>query len=192
VEWVTKGSEPPPSIYPTLASGGLISTAAYDRAFPKIAGVPRPAYSPTYQYDLGKGFDSADMTGVITVNPPRIVRETPQLMPRIDADGNELDGIRSPLISAPLGTYVGWNTFAGGFEKGRFCNNIGGFIPFAATKAERMAKKDPRPSLEERYPSHAAYVAKVKAQADKLVAQRYMLPDDAARIVKEAEAAKLQ
>jgi len=192
VEWVTKGSEPPPSIYPTLASGGLISTAAYDRAFPKIAGVPRPAYSPTYQYDLGKGFDSADMTGVITVNPPRIVRETPQLMPRIDADGNERDGIRSPLITAPLGTYVGWNTFAGGFEKGRFCNNIGGFIPFAATKAERMAKKDPRPSLEERYPSHAAYVAKVKAQADKLVAQRYMLPDDAARIVKEAEAAKLQ
>jgi len=94
VYWVTKGSEPPPSIYPTLASGGLISTAAYDRAFPKIAGVPRPAYSPTYQYDLGKGFDSADMTGVITVNPPRIVRETPQLMPRIDADGNELDGIR--------------------------------------------------------------------------------------------------
>jgi hypothetical protein len=43
VDWVTKGSEPPPSIYPTLASGGLISTAAYDRAFPKIAGVPRPA-----------------------------------------------------------------------------------------------------------------------------------------------------
>ena len=92
-------------------------------------------------------------------------------MPRIDADGNELDGIRSPLISAPLGTYVGWNVFAAGFEKGRFCNNIGGYIPFAATKAERLAKGDPRPSLEERYPSHAAYVAKVKAQADALVAQ---------------------
>ena len=112
-------------------------------------------------------------------------------MPRIDADGNEMDGIRSPLISAPLGTYVGWNVFAGGFEKGRFCNNIGGYIPFAATKAERLAKGDPRPSLEERYPSHAAYVAKVKAQADKLVAQRYMLAEDAARIVKEADAAKV-
>ena len=66
------------------------------------------------------------------------------------------------------------------------------FIPFAATKAERMAKGDPRASLEERYPNHAAYVAKVKAQADKLVAQRYMLLDDAKRIVAEAEAAKLQ
>jgi len=192
VDWVTKGAEPPPSIYPTLASGGLITTAAYDRAFPQIRGVPRPAYSPTYQYDLGKTFDSADMTGVISVNPPRIVRATPQLMPRIDADGNERDGIRSPLISAPLGTYVGWNVFADGFEKGRFCNNIGGFIPFAATKAERIAKGDPRLSLEERYPSHAAYVAKVKAQADALVAQRYMLSADAARIVAEAEAAKLQ
>ena len=58
--------------------------------------------------------------------------------------------------------------------------------------AERMAKGDPRLSLEERYPNHAAYVAKVKAQADHLVAQRYMLPADAARIVTEAQAAKLQ
>ncbi len=192
VDWVTKGTEPPPSLYPTLKDGGLITTAAYERAFPKIAGVPRPAYSPTYQYDLGKTFDMNDMTGVIANAPPRIVKAIPQLMPRIDADGNELDGIRSPLLSAPLGTYVGWNVFAAGFQKGRFCNNIGGYIPFARTKAERLAKGDPRPSLEERYPSHAAYVAKVKAQADKLVAQRYMLAEDAARIVKEAEAAKLQ
>ncbi len=192
VDWVTKGAEPPASLYPTLAAGGLVTPAAYDKVFPKIAGVPRPAYSPTYQYDLGKGFDYADLTGTITVVPPRIVRTIPQLMPRIDADGNELDGIRSPLISAPLGTYVGWNVFANGFQKGRFCNNIGGYIPFAKTRAERLAKGDPRPSLEERYPNHAAYVAKVKAQADALVAQRYMLPADAARIVAEAQAAKLQ
>jgi hypothetical protein len=192
VDWVTKGTEPPPSIYPTLASGALVTPAAYDKAFPKIAGFPRPAYSPIYQYDLGRGFDTADLTGAITVNPPRVIKAIPQLMPRIDADGNELDGIRSPLITAPLGTYVGWNVTAAGFEKGRFCNNIGGYIPFAATKAERLVKGDPRPSLEERYPTHAAYVAKVKAQADALVAKRYMLPADAARIVSEAEAAKLQ
>lgn len=191
VDWVTKGTEPPASIYPTLASGGLVTPAAYDRAFPKIPGVPRPVYSPTYQYDLGRSFNDADLSGAITVVPPRIIKEIPQLMPRADADGNELDGIRSPLISAPLGTYVGWNVFAGGFQKGRFCNNIGGYIPFAATKAERLAKGDPRPSLEERYPSHAAYVAKVKAQADALVAQRYMLAEDAARIVAQAEAARI-
>ena len=191
VDWVTKGTEPPASTYPTLTSGALISTVAYEKAFPRIAGVPRPAYSPTYQYDLGSGFNTPDLSGTISVVPPRIIREIPQWMPRIDADGNEMDGIRSPLISAPLGTYVGWNVFAGGFQKGRFCNNIGGYIPFAATKAERLARGDPRPSLEERYPSHAAYVAKVKAQADVLVAKRYMLSEDAARIVKEADAAKI-
>ena len=191
VDWVTKGAEPPPSIYPTLASGGLITPAAYDKAFPKIAGVPRPAYSSTYQYDLGSGFIYPDLSGAITTVPPRILKEIPQLVPRIDADGNELDGVRSPLISAPLGTYVGWNIGSVGFEKGRFCGNTGGYIPFAATKAERLAKGDPRPSLEERYPSHAAYLAKVKAQADSLVAQRYMLAEDAARIVKDADAAKI-
>jgi hypothetical protein len=191
VDWVTKGTEPPASKYPTLAAGNLIPPESYAKTFPMIPGQPRPAYSPLYQYELGKIFDYPDMRGAISVVPPRIVKTIPQLMPRADADGNELDGIRSPLLSAPLGSYVGWNVTASGFEKGRYCGNTGGYIPFAATKAERLAKGDPRPSLEERYPSHAAYVAKVKAQADSLVAQRYMLPSDAARIVAEAEAAKI-
>ena len=191
VDWVTKGTEPPPSRYPTLAAGDLITPGAYDKVFPHVPGIPRPQYSPLYQYDLGASFNYLDMTGAMSVTPPKVIKTIPQLMPRIDADGNELDGIRSPLIFAPLGTYVGWNVAASGFEKGRTCGNIGGYIPFAATKAERLAKGDPRPSLEERYPSHAAYVAKVKAQADALVAARYMLPADAARIVAEAQAAKI-
>jgi hypothetical protein len=191
VDWVTRGVEPPASKYPTLAAGDLITPQAYDKLFPQIPGSPRPAYDPLYQYDLGTSFNYPDMTGAMSVTPPRIVKTIPQLMPRIDADGNELAGIRSPLISAPLGSYVGWNVAASGFQKGRYCGNVGGYIPFAVTKAERLAKGDPRPSLEERYPSHAVYVAKVKAQADALVAARYMLPADAARIVGEAEAAKV-
>jgi hypothetical protein len=191
VNWVTKGIEPPPSKYPRLAAGQLITPEAYSKAFPGIPGQPRPAYSPLDQYDFGQGFNYPDMTGAMGTTPPRIVKTIPQLMPRIDADGNERDGIRSPLLSAPLGTYVGWNITSSGFEQGRFCGNSGGYIPFAKTRAERLAKGDPRPSLEERYPSHAAYVARVKAQADVLVARRYMLSADAARIVAEAEAAKI-
>jgi hypothetical protein len=191
VDWVTKGAEPPASLYPTLAAGDLVTPEAYDKAFPQIPGVPRPAYDPLYQYDFGKGFNTADMSGVLGITPPRIVRTIPQLMPRIDADGNELDGIRSPLQAAPLGSYVGWNVYAAGFQQGRYCGNTGGYIPFAATRAERLAKGDPRPSLAERYPSHAAYVAKVKAQADALMAQRYMLKADAERVVAEADAAHI-
>ena len=191
VAWVTKGTAPPASNYPTLAAGQLVTPEAYDKAFPRIPGVPRPAYDPLYQYDFGKGFNTADMSGAMSITPPRIVRTIPQLFPRIDADGNELDGIRSPLVDAPLGSYVGWNIHARGFEKGRYCGNTGGYIPFAATRAERLATGDPRFSLEERYPSHAAYVAKVKAQADTLVAQRYLLKADAGRIVAEADAAHI-
>lgn len=191
VAWITKGIEPPPSAYPTLAGGALISPQDYEKAFPQIPAVPHPAYSPLYQYDLGESFDYPDVTGVLSVTPPKIIKTIPQLVPRIDADGNERDGIRSPLLSVPLGTYVGWNIVSSGFEKGRYCGNVGGYIPFAATKAERLAKGDPRPSLEERYPSHADYVARVKAVADKLVKARYMLPDDASRIVSQAEASKV-
>ena len=45
----------------------------------------------------------------------------------------------------------------------------------------------PRPSIAERYPSKEVYVAAFKKAADNLVAQRFLLPDDAARLVSQAE-----
>jgi len=29
----------------------------------------------------------------------------------VDADGNEVAGLRLPSIAAPLGTYIGWNVY---------------------------------------------------------------------------------
>lgn len=193
IDWVAKGTEPPPSKYPTLAAGDLVAPTAAALGFPKIPGAPSPdgKLNPLLQYDFGPHFNAADLSGVIDTPPPRVLGTLPTLVPRVDADGNELAGIRSPLLEAPLGTYVGWNATASGYEAGRFCGNNGGYIPFAATRAERIARGDPRPSLEERYSSHADYVARVKAQADRLVAQRYLLPADAERMVREAEAAKV-
>ncbi len=123
--------------------------------------------------------------------PPKVVRVLHSLVPRVYADGNELAGIRSPLLEAPLGTYTGWNVAAAGFEAGRFCGNNGGYIPFAATRSERMATGDPRLSVEERYPTHDAYVAKVKEAAGRLVAQHYLLADDAERMVQQARESKV-
>jgi hypothetical protein len=91
------------------------------------------------------------------------------------------------LRQAPLGTYVGWNVTAAGFNKGKICGLNGAFIPFAKTKAERLATGDPRPSLEERYASHKAYVAAVKAATDQAVAERFLLREDADRLIAEAE-----
>jgi hypothetical protein len=141
-----------------------------------------------FDYDLGPGFNYNDLSGAISVQPPIVKRTIPMLVPKTDADGNEIGGVPSVLHQAPLGTYLGWNITASGYLKGRGCGFSGGMIPFARTKAEREALGDPRPSLEERYGTHENYVAKVKAAAQSLVQQRFLLQDDADRLVREADA----
>ncbi len=90
---------------------------------------------------------------------------------QVDADGNDLAGIRSVFLQTPIGTYTGWNLGRKDrFENG-MCNLQGSFIPFAATKAERIATGDPRLSIEERYPTKDAYLAAFKKAANDLVAQ---------------------
>ena len=78
-----------------------------------------------------------------------------------------------------------------GFSEGNSCDLIGAFIPFFRTKVERMAANDPRPSLEERYPTHDFYVEKVRAAAARLVADRFLLPQDAELIVAQAQGAAI-
>jgi hypothetical protein len=191
--WVTTGAEPPPSLYPTLAHADLVEPTTQALGFPVIPGAPTPdgKFMPLYRYDYGPGFHRADMSGVLTKNPPGIVATLPTRVPRVDADGNEIAGLRSVQARVPLGTYLGWSVQASGYFAGGQCGFAGGYIPFAVTKAQRLATRDPRPSLEERYGAHATFVAKVKAAADDLVAHRYLLPDDAARIVADAQASKV-
>jgi hypothetical protein len=127
------------------------------------------------------------------VEPPRVGSASyGVLVPQVDADGNDSAGIRSVFLQAPIGTYTGWNLGRKDrFENG-LCNLQGSFIPFAATRAEREATSDPRPSLEERYPDRDAYVAAFRAAADRLVAARFLLPDDARALVAEARRSGLR
>jgi hypothetical protein len=100
--------------------------------------------------------------------------------------------VKSPLESAPLGTYTGWNVTASGPLKGQSCGLSGGFIPFAKTKAERLAKGDPRLSLEERYRSHDEYVQIVSAAATQLVKDGFLSKEDADTMIKQAEASDVR
>ena len=109
-----------------------------------------------------------------------------QVVPRVDADGNEVGGVPVVLLQAPLGTYLGWNVTATGFHKGQVCNYQGGWIPFARTKAERLANHDPRRSLEERYVTHDGYVAAVRAAAQKAFADGYLLAADRDTLIQQA------
>ena len=85
----------------------------------------------------------------------------------------------------PLGTYTGWNPIPSGPLKGRDRALAGGYLPFAKTKAERLASGDPRLSIEERYPSLWAYYSAAFVKADDLVAPRFLLPEDAVRLMKQ-------
>ena len=90
-----------------------------------------------------------------------------------------------PFDAMPLGTYTGWNPIATGALKGRQRSLAGGYVPFAKTKAERLAAGDPRPSIEERYPNLWTYYSAAAAAAAELVKQRLLLPDDAVRVLKQ-------
>jgi hypothetical protein len=190
-DWVTKGTPMPASKYPRIADGTLVPPTAGAMGFPKIPGRPLPdgVLHPLLDYDVGGEFNYRDQSGVASQNP-EIKGVLPQLVPKVDIDGNEVAGIRSPLLMAPLGTYTGWNVISTGMFKGQLCNNNGtgvaGFIPFAATKAERLASGDPRLSLEERYQTHEGYVKAVAAAADSLVKQGYLLRTDADAMVVQA------
>ena len=96
-------------------------------------------------------------------------------------------GKRNVFVAVPIGTYTGWNQFNKNFFEDGFCTLSGSFIPFAPTKQERLAIADARPSIEERYPTKETYVAAFRKAANDLVAQRFLLADDAARLISEAE-----
>ena len=188
-EWVVKDAAPPPSQYPRLDQAQLAKPDHRAMGFPLIPGAPLPdnMINPLLDYDFGPEFKYSDLSGLMTLQPPSVKRVLPSLVPKVDADGNEVGGIPSPLHLAPLGTYLGWNVTRSGFYKGRGCGYTGGFIPFARTKAERLASGDPRLSLEERYRNHAGYVSQVRAAVDRLLRQRFLLPQDAERLIRQAE-----
>lgn len=190
VDWVTKGVEPPPSRYPRLDQGELAAPDSKAIGWPVIPGQPTPdgLINAVADHDFGPGFLYQDLSGIISKEPPAVKQLITTLVPKVDADGSDVGGVPSVLRQAPLGSYLGWNPTATGFDRGKQCGLQGGFIPFAATKAARMASGDPRPSLEERYKDHAGYVAAVKAAADKAVAARFLLQEDADQLVSQANA----
>ena len=185
--WIRDGTEPPASRTPSVAEGTLRASGNLARrgegaanfAFPAIPGMVAPdSITPAYRLDL-------------SAMPPRAIGAWPVLVPVVDADGNAVAGIRLPVIAAPRATYTGYNPRAAGFGAGALCTNQVAALAFAATRAEREARQDPRPSIAERWPDNAAYVAAVRASAERLVAERLLLAEDAAAMAAAAEAGSL-
>ena len=186
--WATDGTPPPDSRIPTRADGTLVDYETWRAQFPTIPGVA-PLAEPNVLTLLDFG-PEADR-GILR-EPPEIVhgKNDPEgapglrytvLVPAVDRDGNDIPGVRAPMVAAPLGTYTGWNPRARGHGHGIQWRFEGSYIPFSETLSERVATGDPRASILERYPDKAAYVGAIIAAARELVAQGLMLDEDVER-----------
>jgi hypothetical protein len=182
--WTAGGAPPPPSAYPSLADGTLVTVPAYRIAFPKGVGLVPPMQALREpRLDFGPRFEAE---GVADLVPPAHGQAFETRVPAPDADGNDRGGVRMVELQVPLGTHTGWNPRAPetgfGWATARF---DGSFVPFARTEAERRAAGDPRPSLEARYPTREAYVQQVKDAAARQVAAGFLLGEDVDRAVAE-------
>lgn len=169
--WVLDGRLPPPTVAPVLGTT-LVSADAMH--FPAIPGIRVPATPPPlWRLDLGEAYAR---DGVIR-EPARVSGRYRLLVPAVDSDGNELGGWRGALASVPLGTYTAWNWKSPALERFGFISGLNGaYIPFARTRAERMAAHDPRLSLEERYGDRDGYMNAATASIDHAIEMRFLLP----------------
>jgi len=187
-EWVTQDVAPPPSAVPRLANGSLVPALPQSgMGFPAIPGVMYTGLKSTrYLLDYGDRFDQ----GIMDINPPVMTQPYfdnpangeiyPTLVPKTDADGNDIAGIRLLDVQLPLATYTGWSLRAaasGGPNDG--CEGSGQMIPFAKTAAERAASGDPRLSVAERYGSFSNYYWQRYFATTRMVDERLLLGEDA-------------
>jgi len=181
-QWVSEGVEPPPSRFPRIADGELITAEEHGRRFPKIPEMRHPGRNlqpPRVEY--GPRFWTE---GVFTTVPPEMDEPYPTLVPAFDDDGNGLGGVRLPELTVPLGTFQGWNPRAAEYGAPDFMTRFdGSFWVFPGTEADRVASGDPRRSVEARYASHQEYVDRVAVVARGLEADRLLLAEDAERLI---------
>lgn len=186
--WVLEDKQPPASIYPTIKKKTLVESNQKTSGWQDI---PNVLYSGKVNdggdLDFGKTFNEKDESGIIQEPPVVFKQKYKILIPKVDADNNEIDGVHSLTIRVPLGTYTGWSLRKSGFGEGDLNSLEGMFIPFKTTKTERIAVGDNRLSLEERYGTHEGYVSAIKKATEALIKERFLLPEDAQSEIEKAE-----
>ena len=181
--WVRSSTPPPESSYPKIADGTLVPLRDY--AFPFIPDVNKPREAnEAWHLDFGANWRD----GILTLQPPKVGQVFPVLVPQVDADGNERDGVRLPEITVPLATYASWNlrdpSIGAPDQRVSF---EASYIPFPKTAAERQKLGDPRKSIAERYTGRQDYLSRYSRALDELVKQRWFLEEDRAALLRRAE-----
>jgi hypothetical protein len=174
-KWVSAGTPPPASAYPTLADHTLVKADAI--SFPALPGVASPR-----ALTAGPRIENPWIAGGAGRGAA-----LPLLVPAVDEDGNERAGIRLPDVAVPVATYTGWNfRHPSTGAPGELVSLLGSSIPFPASRPARQAARDPRRSIDERYATRDDYLERVRAAADALVLRGYLLVDDVERIIQRS------
>jgi alpha/beta hydrolase family protein len=182
--WVKDGVAPPPSAVPRLADGSAVPAEATEKAFTAIPGVkfPNQIERPA-RLDFGPDWPR----GICTTLPPDVGASYATVVSAVDADGNDVAGIRPVELRVPVGTFTGWNLrHPDQGAPGDLMSMMGSTLPFCRTADERARRGDPRPSVAERYASRDDYLARVRAACAELVALRHMLAEDVDPVVARA------
>ena len=186
--WATDGTPAPASRHPSLSEGTAVETRELLPRFKRVPGAPVPD-EPTRAMRLDYGPEQH--LGRTTTLPAVQGEEYPALVSDVDECFNEVAGIRLPDLSVPVATYTGWNPRHSdigntGLMIGITGGLVGWTLPLPRTRADREASGDPRPSVEESYESRDDYLARVRAAAEALVAEGYVLEEDVEGIVERA------
>ncbi len=182
--WVRDGTVPPQSSHPSIAEGTLVPLSKY--AFPAIPHVNQPKIADAaYRLDFGPDWQT---TGILSIQPPIVGQPFPVLVPQVDDDGNERDGVRLPEITVPLATYTGWNLRDPSIgAAGQRVAFEGSYLPFPKTEAERQSAGDPRRSIAARYSSRSEYMKAFSAAVERLVGENWILPEDREALIERGE-----
>ena len=191
IDWVVKDTAPPPSRYPLFAAGQLVRPESAAMGFPRIPGAPLPDHmlNPLLDYDFGPDFRANDMSGWISTQPPVIRQVLPSLVPKVDADGNEVGGVPSVLHQAPAGHLPG-------LERGARPRSPGpqrGICRRASSHSLGPGRSAPRRATRGRHSKSGTTTTPGTSRRSRPPRsgwwnERFLLPDDAARLVREAEA----
>jgi uncharacterized protein (TIGR03437 family) len=186
--WVHTGVVPPASQGPRLSDGTLVASDQATTGFPAIQGV---TYNGLLNGSGDRDFGPrvSNNSGIIDNLHAPVLSSHRLLVPKVDAVGNDVAGIRHPFVDVPTATLTGWSLRRSEFTDGDLCDAAGMMIPLRRTVAERTAAGDSRPSLQELYTDQTGYIAKITAAAQKLMGSGFLLQEDVDATIQEASAA---
>jgi hypothetical protein len=180
--WISEGIEPPASRYPLITNNSLVRShhggKINHKAWNPIDGIDHPLglYRPEFA-DYGARWN---IHRIIESHPPRAIGFYNPLVPAVDINNNDLGAstILPPTAAVPVATFLSWNLRAENIGAPKaLARLVGGYLPLPITEVVAAQTGDPRSPISDMYQSFEHYLSQYEAATDKLIDQRFLLPE---------------